>query len=58
MKKIVLIAASLALLASPAFAQDSKTVGTAPRRCQVLDGVEGRDVQLEAQGPERLQSEG
>ena len=30
MKKIVLIAASLALLASPAFAQDSKTVGTAP----------------------------
>lgn len=30
MKKTVLIAASLALLASPAFAQDSKTVGTAP----------------------------
>ena len=30
MKKIVLIAASLALLASPTFAQDSKTVGTAP----------------------------
>jgi hypothetical protein len=29
MKKTVLIAASLALLASPAFAQDSKTVGTA-----------------------------
>jgi sporulation protein YlmC with PRC-barrel domain len=30
MKKTVLIAASLALLASPAFAQDSKTVGAAP----------------------------
>jgi hypothetical protein len=30
MKKIVLIAASLALLASPAFAQDAKTTGTAP----------------------------
>ncbi|MEI9923303.1 MAG: PRC-barrel domain-containing protein [Bradyrhizobium sp.] len=30
MKKIVLVAASLAMLASPAFAQDSKTVGTAP----------------------------
>jgi len=30
MKKIVLIAASLALLAGPAFAQDSKTTGTAP----------------------------
>jgi sporulation protein YlmC with PRC-barrel domain len=30
MKKTLLIAASLALLASPAFAQDSKTVGTAP----------------------------
>ena len=30
MKKTVLIAASLALLACPAFAQDSKTVGTAP----------------------------
>jgi len=29
MKKIVLIAASLALLASPAFAQDGKTTGTA-----------------------------
>jgi sporulation protein YlmC with PRC-barrel domain len=29
MKKTVLIAASLALLASPALAQDSKTVGTA-----------------------------
>jgi hypothetical protein len=30
MKKIVLIAASLALLAGPAFAQDTKTTGTAP----------------------------
>ena len=30
MNKTVLIAASLALLASPAFAQDSKTVGAAP----------------------------
>src|SRR6202046_1659829 len=30
MKKIILIAASVALLASPAFAQDSKTTGTAP----------------------------
>jgi sporulation protein YlmC with PRC-barrel domain len=30
MKKTVLIAASLALLVSPVFAQDSKTVGTAP----------------------------
>jgi len=30
MNKTVLIAASLALLASPAFAQDSKTVGVAP----------------------------
>jgi hypothetical protein len=30
MKKIVLIAASLALLAGPVFAQDSKTTGTAP----------------------------
>jgi sporulation protein YlmC with PRC-barrel domain len=30
MKKTVLIAASLALLASPALAQDSKTVGVAP----------------------------
>ena len=30
MKKIVLIAASLALLASPAFAEDAKTTGTAP----------------------------
>jgi hypothetical protein len=30
MKKTILIAASLALLASPAFAQDSKTVGVAP----------------------------
>src|SRR6202049_1446948 len=30
MKKIVLIAASVALLAWPAFAQDSKTTGTAP----------------------------
>src|SRR3984885_11914587 len=30
MKKTVLIAASLGLLASPVFAQDSKTVGTAP----------------------------
>ena len=30
MKKIVLIAASLALLASPAFAEDTKTTGTAP----------------------------
>ena len=30
MKKIALIAASLALLASPAFAQDAKTIGTAP----------------------------
>ena len=30
MKKIVLIAASLAVLASPAFAEDAKTVGTAP----------------------------
>jgi sporulation protein YlmC with PRC-barrel domain len=29
MKKIVLIAASLAVLASPAFAQDSKTTGSA-----------------------------
>jgi sporulation protein YlmC with PRC-barrel domain len=30
MKKIVLIAASLALLAAPAFAEDAKTVGSAP----------------------------
>ena len=30
MKKIILIAASVALLASPAFAQDSRTTGTAP----------------------------
>jgi hypothetical protein len=30
MKKIVLISASLALLASPAFAEDAKTTGTAP----------------------------
>ncbi len=30
MKKIVLIAASLALLASPAFSEDSKTTGSAP----------------------------
>ena len=30
MKKIVLIAASLALLASPVFAEDAKTTGTAP----------------------------
>jgi sporulation protein YlmC with PRC-barrel domain len=30
MKKIALITASLAMLASPAFAQDSKTTGTAP----------------------------
>jgi sporulation protein YlmC with PRC-barrel domain len=30
MKKTALIAASLVLLASPAFAQDSKTVGVAP----------------------------
>jgi opacity protein-like surface antigen len=30
MKKIVLMAASLALLASPAFAEDAKTTGTAP----------------------------
>ena len=30
MKKIILIAASVALLAGPAFAQDSKTTGTAP----------------------------
>jgi hypothetical protein len=30
MKKIVLVAASLALLASPAFAEDAKTTGTAP----------------------------
>src|SRR6202021_234855 len=30
MKKIILIAASVALLASPAFAQDSKTTGAAP----------------------------
>jgi hypothetical protein len=30
MKKIALITASLAVLASPAFAQDSKTVGNAP----------------------------
>ena len=30
MKKIALITASLAVLASPAFAEDSKTVGTAP----------------------------
>jgi hypothetical protein len=30
MKKIVLIAASLAILASPVLAQDNKTTGTAP----------------------------
>lgn len=30
MKKIALITASLAMLATPAFAQDSKTTGTAP----------------------------
>jgi hypothetical protein len=30
MKKIALIAASLAILASPVFAQDNKTTGTAP----------------------------
>ena len=30
MKKIALITASLAMLASPAFAEDTKTVGTAP----------------------------
>src|SRR5258708_20598160 len=30
MKKIALIAASLALLASPVFAEDAKTTGTAP----------------------------
>jgi sporulation protein YlmC with PRC-barrel domain len=30
MKKIVLIAASLALLAAPAFAEDAKTTGSAP----------------------------
>ena len=30
MQKIALIAASLAVLASPAFAQDAKTTGTAP----------------------------
>jgi PRC-barrel domain len=30
MKKIALITASLALLASPAFAEDAKTTGTAP----------------------------
>jgi sporulation protein YlmC with PRC-barrel domain len=30
MKKTILIAASLALLASPAFTQESKTVGAAP----------------------------
>jgi sporulation protein YlmC with PRC-barrel domain len=30
MKKIALITASLALLASPVFAEDAKTVGTAP----------------------------
>jgi hypothetical protein len=30
MKKIALISTSLALLASPVFAEDAKTVGTAP----------------------------
>lgn len=30
MKKIALIAASIAVLASPAFAEDAKTTGTAP----------------------------
>jgi len=30
MKKIALIAASLAILVSPAFAEDTKTTGTAP----------------------------
>ena len=53
MKKIALITASLALLASPVLAEEAKTVGTAPAEA-ILDGKQGRDVLFEAEGPERL----
>jgi hypothetical protein len=42
MKKIAMIAASLAVLATPVLAQS------------ILDGLEGRNVLIQAQGPERL----
>ncbi len=54
MKKIALIAASLALLATPAFAEDAKTTGTAPAEAKFSTVSKGRNVQFEAEGPERL----
>src|SRR6202790_1785521 len=39
MKKIALLAASLALLASPVFAEDAKTTGTAPADAKFSTGT-------------------
>ena len=54
MKKIALITASLAMLASPAFAQEAKDRRHCAGGSKILDGVEGRNVLFEAEGPERL----
>ena len=58
MKKIALIAASLALLASPALAQEAKTTGTAPAEAKFSTVSKDEMFSFEAEGSERLQSEG
>ena len=59
MKKFALIAASLAVLASPVFA-DRRAQDHRHRagRSQVLDGRQGRDVLVQAEGPLGHQPEG
>ena len=44
MKKIALITASLAMLASPAFAEDAKTTGTAPAEAMFSSKLKGLNV--------------
>ena len=51
MKKIVLITTSLALLASPAFAENNKTVGAAPADFTAAK-ISGADLQCKSGLPD------
>ena len=54
MKKLALITASLAILATPVLARGSQDHWHRAGRSQIPDGLEGRDVLFEAEGPQRL----
>jgi hypothetical protein len=54
MRKIALIAASLAVLASPVLAEDAKTTGKAPAEAKFSTVSKDEMFSSKLKGPERL----